>query len=219
MHMVYIVRPIEYKPSRLPFQRPSSCTILDIHHHYRYYYSQRVGYSADARRMSWVLLCLLFLLASSCSFIFPHNSIRARKSSTNVSYMGKSTIGRRWENYTFMKIDPQRELDKDKARSAVKADLDKRGLYVFGVVLLLNARFTFMPQEIRTIYTCPSGPNREKSIAEFKATNPDYVCNEPSELLMKYLTAPLVPPPSGDLILAKPLMSTKYGTGENLPAQ
>lgn len=163
----------------------------------------------------WLFLLLLYFLPLSSGFIVlghAGNIKRARRGDPIVRNRG-SDCERRKGICTYMKSDLD---EKERARKSVKSDLDKRGLYVFGVVLLLNLRFTFMPQEIRSIYTCPSGPNREKSITEFKATNPDYVCNEPVELFIKYLTAPVVPPPSTDLVLARPLLSTKYGTGENL---
>ena len=155
----------------------------------------------------WLLSVLIFFLAATSIVSFPLTKT-----------LGKTRIGSASGFCACAKKNLDEDTDEEKilAKAAVKKNLDTRGLYVFAVVLLLNARFTFMPQEIRSIYTCPSGPNRENSIAEFKATNPDYVCNEPSELFIKYITAPIVPPPSGDLILAKPLMATKYGTGENL---
>ena len=170
------------------------------------------------RTSIWVV-CLVFLISFSNAFIFPNHGgilLKAGRGSSKVRNGNDDCTRRGKGNCIYSKDGPGGDDEKRRAKQSVKADLDRRGLYVFGVVLLLNARFTFMPQEIRTTYTCPSGPNRDKSIAEFKATNPNYVCNEPAELFLKYLTAPLVPPPSGDLILAKPLLSTKYGTGENV---
>ena len=41
--------------------------------------------------------------------------------------------------------------EKARARERVKADLDRRGSILFAVIIAINARFTFMPQEIRSI--------------------------------------------------------------------
>jgi hypothetical protein len=74
------------------------------------------------------------------------------------------------------------------------SDGQKEGTILFGLLVAFLVRANFSTAELRNTYICPFGPNAEKSLKEFMASEPGYKCSSLREWVSNVLTGPFVLP-------------------------
>ena len=79
-----------------------------------------------------------------------------------------------------------------------KSDGKKEGAILFLVVLLAVVRGAFIPKDLRTTTTCPTGYGAERTLARFKENDSSYHCLPTGELVYKYFTSRWVFPGDDD---------------------
>lgn len=75
-----------------------------------------------------------------------------------------------------------------------KSDGKREGTILFVIVLLAVVRGAFIPKDLRTTTTCPTGFGAERTLARFQENDSSYHCLPTGELVYKYFTSRFVFP-------------------------
>jgi hypothetical protein len=70
-----------------------------------------------------------------------------------------------------------------------KSDGKREGTILFAIVLLAVVRGAFIPKDLRTTTSCPTGYGAEKTLAKFQQNDSSYHCLPTGELVYKYFTS------------------------------